>query len=464
MTANISLVDWQDPPKVARLLENRCLRGPVAVVKAGLFRLCAESLRESGVAGGAGAAGFFVPGRIEVLGKHTDYAGGRSLLAAVERGFCTLAVPRGDRVVCLSDVRGGERCRFALDRDLAVPAGTWFNYPLTVGRRLARNFQNGPLRGADIAFASDLPPASGMSSSSALMVSTFLVLAWANGLADRPEYRANIDGAESPAEYLGCVENGQSYRGLEGDRGVGTFGGSEDHVAMLRCREGLLSQYSYCPVRFEREIALPPGYGLAVASSGVAAEKTGSAMAKYNRASRLAGAVAAAWRSGGGGGEAHMAAILRGGPGAKAKLREILSSPVAGGGEFTAGELTARFEHFVAESEEIIPAAGDALARGDVAEFGRQSDRSQELAEKLLGNQVEETVYLARRARELGAAGASAFGAGFGGSVWALVRRGEDEAFLSRWREDYARRFMHRAAKAEFFLTGAGTGALTIFD
>ncbi|MGH7448520.1 MAG: galactokinase family protein, partial [Longimicrobiales bacterium] len=42
---------------------------------------------------------FFVPGRIEVLGKHTDYAGGRSLLAAVHRGFVVAAAPRPDGAV-----------------------------------------------------------------------------------------------------------------------------------------------------------------------------------------------------------------------------------------------------------------------------------------------------------------------------------------------------------------------------
>ena len=47
---------------------------------------------------------WFVPGRIEVLGKHTDYAGGRSLLCAVERGFCVTAVPRDDDVMRVVDV------------------------------------------------------------------------------------------------------------------------------------------------------------------------------------------------------------------------------------------------------------------------------------------------------------------------------------------------------------------------
>ena len=52
-----------------------------------------------------------MPGRIEVFGKHTDYAGGRSLLAAVPRGFAVAASPRNDGRVRVMDVRYGTRAR-----------------------------------------------------------------------------------------------------------------------------------------------------------------------------------------------------------------------------------------------------------------------------------------------------------------------------------------------------------------
>src|SRR6476660_8036731 len=48
---------------------------------------------------------WWVPGRIEIFGKHTDYAGGRSLVAAVPRGFALVAAPRSDDVVAATDVR-----------------------------------------------------------------------------------------------------------------------------------------------------------------------------------------------------------------------------------------------------------------------------------------------------------------------------------------------------------------------
>src|SRR5207237_3528995 len=132
----------------------------------------------------------------------------------------------------------------------------WSNYPFTVMRRVARNFPE-ELRGVDLAFASDLPPAAGLSSSSALIVATFLALADANDLTNRAEYAAAVRGAEDLAAYLGAIENGSSFRDLAGDRGVGTQGGSEDHTALLCARPRALVQYAFAPIRFERAVRLP---------------------------------------------------------------------------------------------------------------------------------------------------------------------------------------------------------------
>jgi galactokinase len=80
----------------------------------------------------------------------------------------------------------------------------------------------------------------------------------------------------------------------------------------------------------------------------------------------------------------------------------------------------------------------------------------------MLHNQIPETVFLARRARELGAVAASAFGAGFGGSVWALVARREAEALAARLAADYRERFPQHADLAEVFVTQAGPPAAMV--
>ena len=401
-----------------------------------------------------GARRYWVPGRIEVLGKHTDYAGGRSLLCAVERGFALAAAPRSDALVRIHDLRRDERIEFDFDAALVPTAGRWANYPMTVARRLARNFGGPPSawKGADIALTSDLPSASGLSSSSALVTAIFLALSDVNDLPAREQYAHEIRRPEDVAGYLGCIENGYSFGALLGDTGVGTFGGSEDHTAILYAKPNALVQYSFCPVRFEREIPLPADHVFVVAFSGVAAEKTGDALERYNALSRAATAVLDLWRRASGRSDPSLGAAIAAVPDAPARIRLMLQEIA----------LRDRFEQFLEESTEIIPTAAAALARGDMERFGKIVDYSMDLATRLLGNQIPETVFLARAARDFGAAAASAFGAGFGGSVWALLPDAAAGDFMARWTEAYAVRFPEAAKRAEFFLTRAGSAALKL--
>ena len=425
--------------------------------KGELFVLGGRGLGRLGHGGETRVRVFFVPGRIEVLGKHTDYAGGRSIVAAVEKGFCIVAVRRQDDIVRVFDAAGGEQIEFRIGGEFWGKVGHWSNYAWAVVKRLGENFSGG-LRGADIVFVSDLPAAAGMSSSSAMIVGFFLVLSAFNELADRQEYRANIRSVEDLAGYLGTVENGQSFGSLAGDKGVGTFGGSEDHTAILCCGAGRVSQYCYCPVRFERSIDLPGGYVFAVASSGIVAEKTGAAKDKYNRISALSRCATEVWNEASGRADAHLGEALGNGCDAAARIREVLRD--SNDGRFRPEELLGRFEHFFIESEQIVPAAGDALCSGDMGRFGEEVVKSQEMAERLLGNQVPETIFLARSARELGAFAASAFGAGFGGSVWALTEIDKGEEFVRSWSASYGERFTEAGERAVFLLTRPGPAVL----
>ncbi|HVO35493.1 MAG TPA: galactokinase family protein [Gemmatimonadales bacterium] len=393
----------------------------------------------------------FVPGRLEVLGKHTDYAGGRSLLCAAERGVCFAARPRIDAQVRVVDAASKETADFTIGPALRRAPGHWANFPMTVARRIARNFP-GPLTGADIAFASDLPPAAGMSSSSALIVGFFTVLADVNRLERRHEYLENIHSLEELAGYLGAIENGRTLGSLRGDAGVGTAGGSEDHTAILCCRADALSQYAFCPIRHERTLPLSGGWTFAIGVSGVVADKNGPAQQSYNRAARTVDAIMEAWRAATGRSDLWLADAVASAPDAPERMREILRAAAT-----EPEPLLARLEQFVAESTEIVPEAGDCLARGDVEGIGVLVDRSQLGAERWLGNQVPETVALARSARMLGAAAASAFGAGFGGAVWALVRTAEADDFLERWGREYRSAFPAREPHSRFFLTRPGS-------
>jgi galactokinase len=416
--------------------------------KTELFRAAGASL------GASDPKRWFVPGRIEFLGKHTDYAGGPSLVCAVDRGLSVGAALRKDDVVRVTDVGRHDRVEFPLRADVAAPEG-WGNYAATVVRRIARDFPAAK-QGVEIVFASDLPAAAGVSSSSALVVALFTAIADANRLHEDPAFAWISGRPEELAGYLACVENGESYGAFAGDRGVGVFGGSEDHTAILCCVSGHLSQFRYCPVRLDQQIPLPNDWTFAIASSGIRAEKAGPARDRYNAASLSAGAVLDVWNAASGLREPSLDAAVRRSPEAPDEIRAALKRSERS--DFGANVLLRRFEHFFLESQELLPAAAKALAARDDRALGEIVDHSQRGAEELLGNQVPETISLARSARGLGAIAASAFGAGFGGSVWALVGRREALAFLTEWRAQYARAFPDSSRQAEFLTTGAGPG------
>jgi galactokinase len=404
---------------------------------------------------GLGAAetdAWFVPGRIEFLGKHTDYAGGRSLVCATEQGLCLLARPRAERALRIVDALTGERAELALEPDLPIPSGEWAAYPATVVRRLVRDF--GPLlQGVELGFASDLPRDAGLSSSAALVVGVALAVAGVNGLEESPRWQEAFPDREALAGYLGAVENGKAFGFFGADFGVGTLGGTQDHTAILCARHGKLCQYGFDPVRFEREVPLPAGYLIVVGVSGVAAAKNRGALLHYNERAEAVASLLEIWRDRTGRQDPTLYAAIASAPGARARLAGFLSGHAERQG------LEARLDQFAAECLEIIPATGDALVRGDLAGLGPLVDRSQSGAERGLGNQVAETMHLQRSARRLGAVAASAFGAGFGGSVWALVAVEAAEDFRNAWQQDYAAAFPERVGNAQFRLTSAGPAA-----
>lgn len=386
---------------------------------------------------------WWVPGRLEVFGTHTDYAGGRTLVAAVPRGFAFAASARADAQVRAEDAAseesvtidptsptsasiGARGARPLLAR--ATGAYGWRHYVEVVVERLARNFP-GAQAGADIVFASDLPRAAGMSSSSALMVgiATALVRLWE--IRARPEWRAHVRGLLDEAGYYACIENGRNFGDLAGDSGVGTHGGSEDHAALLCGQPGALSAYAFVPMRHLDTVGVPDDWRFIITPSGVAAEKTGAALDSYNRLARGAEVLLDLWNRCEAP-HASLASALVSDPSAPARLRDITRASRVDG--WPADALESRLQHFIREDARV-PRALQAFRHGDAEMLRAIAAASQTDSAELLRNQVQETVVLARRALECGAFAARSFGAGFGGSVWALVQGDHAEWFAPSW-------------------------------
>jgi galactokinase len=404
-----------------------------------------------GFAGGVFTHGWWIPGRLEVFGKHTDYAGGHSLVGAVPRGFVLAARGRQDGTVRLLDAGREQRVELVPPFDTHAFTG-WRHYAHVAARRLARNFPDASI-GADIVFASSLPSASGMSSSSALVVGIVTALSELAGLRTRPEWRENVRSRVDEAGYYACFENGLSFGTLRGDAGVGTHGGSEDHVAIVCGSAGQLGAWQFVPIRHVADVRVPDAWSFVIAASGVAAQKTGPARESYNRLAQLAADLLDTWNQVEPA-QPSLHTALATSASAPDRLRHLLERSGQEGGRHAA--LSARLDHFLREDARVTEAL-DAFRTGNRAALGNLSADSQDDAETLLGNQVPETVALAQLARDHGAFAASSFGAGFGGSVWALVDRGEAPAFAERWSADYRARFPVRTA-ATTFISRPGPG------
>ena len=378
----------------------------------------------------------FTPGRIEIFGKHTGYAGGHSLIAAVPRGITLAARKRPDGIVRVGDIFDGQ----VIEVDPSRPAPPHYRglqrYVHVVAHRLFVNFPGCEL-GANIAIASDLPRASGMSSSAALVTGVALALVERAGLRARAQWQEYLRGVPELAWYLGCVENGLDFPGLPGAAGVGTHGGSEDHTAILACRTDHVSLFRFVPVTPLGETRMPADWTFVIASSGVQADKAGSVMVRYNRASNLARALLTIWNRRAPQAAPSLADALGSTPGAVDQLTEWLEP--SRDGEFSISDLDKRLRHFVGETARA-PQAARAFRDADRTTLGRLSDDSQRDAAELLGNQIPETTLMAKMARALGAFASSNFGAGFGGSVWAAVPLADAAAFGEEWIRAYERK------------------------
>ncbi len=371
----------------------------------------------------------YVPGRIELLGKHTDYAGGVSLTCASSRRMVALLVESRDAGITFIDDVTGERERIAYDGSAVVKG--WASYADVAVRRVVERFGK-PRRGATVVFMSDIPKAAGMSSSS--VVTTMAVLAALSLGENGP--RDGLQTLGELATFLGAVESG-----------VGTQGGSQDHTAILMGKDGKVSLYGYHPVERLLDLDWPADMHLIIGVSGVKASKRTGAKELYNAAAALARRI-------GEGGAADRALPLMGSileykdieeSGIIEMIDAIAESPE------DRTRLWHRFAQFHDECTVVIPDAVEAWRAADWETFGDRVAYSQQMAEEWLGNQVPETSWLVRSAREHGAVAASAFGAGYGGAVWAMVPAVRSAEMMEQWSAAYGRAFPDRTGKALFF-------------
>ena len=325
----------------------------------------------------------FAPGRVELLGNHTDYNGGVVLSAAIQMGIRVSGRARGDgKIVISSEGIDGE-----VTADLAVglsPSGGWADYPLGVVAMLRE--AGAPVGGFEARFAADLPPGAGLSSSAALEVATAVFATRLYPFELAPLEMAKIcRRAENDFVGVSCGLLDQ----------VSSIFGKRDHVVFLDCRAESVE-----PVPF------PDSLGLLIIHSGVKHALTGG---EYNErrdqcfeAARLMGVEA---------------------------LRDVSSEQL-----FAAGLpplVERRAAHITGENERVFAALA-ALRAGDGDIFGRLMTASHRSSMANFENSTPELDALVDLAiRQPGCHGARLTGGGFGGAIVALVD-GEKSAAIAQ--------------------------------
>ena len=326
--------------------------------------------------GRAPASFGFVPGRVNLIGEHTDYNGGAVLPTALSLGTTVGLAPRADgrvRVVSRGFKAVAER---GLDE---APTGHWSDYALgavSEARRL------GWLEGADIAVASDVPAGAGLSSSASLLVN---VLKRAREVADAGMSDADIAHAA---------------RRVETDF-IGVPCGIMDQMAVAVAAPGhalFLDTHTLT----HRAIALPGDPVLAVLHSGVERELSDG---RYKvRAQECAAIKEALGRDD----------ICRADP---ARL-DTLDDPV----------LRRRLRHCITEHARTVEAAG-ALEGGAWERLGRLMRDSHASMRDDFAITTPEIDALVATCEAKGALGARMTGGGFGGCIVALVPRARRDAW-----------------------------------
>jgi galactokinase len=111
---------------------------------------------------------FSAPGRVNIIGEHTDYNAGFVLPAAINRRTTVVACPRQDRLINVASDRFDTSYRLDLEQPSPQPTGDWFDHVLGMVEQLRRAGHR--LSAADLAITSDVPAGAGLASSAALTV------------------------------------------------------------------------------------------------------------------------------------------------------------------------------------------------------------------------------------------------------------------------------------------------------
>jgi len=401
---------------------------------------------------------YWVPGVLNVAGKHTDYAGGSSLNAPIDLGINFLSAPREDHFVQLF-TSSDDTVIININEPLNTETADWSDYCRKVMKRIQDDFQV-TLKGVNISFDSQIPSGAGMAASSSLICGFFKILVEVNQLETHPIYQKYLNTPEAIATYLGCIEYDHSFIGRSDHLGAEIFGGCEQYAAMVCAGGNGFLESQFRPLVLGNHILMPKGYSLVIGTTGVTTKVKHGAVSHLKNTVKIASMIAEIWRQETGKSHKHLGEILDNDLESETFLRDVFIE--TDDAVYTRDELSKRFEHFVSEHTQIVPAVISGLMRSCFNEVGLQLDRSHKLANLLLSNHVPQTNCLYETAKDHGALVVNTTGSGFGSSVWAIIESNNASLFLEQWQLGYETNFPDQKELALFLETAIAPSFLRL--
>ncbi len=346
--------------------------------------------------GASPAAVASAPGRVNLIGEHTDYNDGFVFPAAIDRATAVAIGPRTDDRLVMNP-GSAEDASFTLSRLYPSERRAWTDYLTGVASLLQE--RGARLSGANMYVYGNVPRGSGLSSSAALELAAAFALIEMNGLAISPIETAKLcQRAEHEFAGVRCGIMDQFISCL----------GRKDNALFLDCRT---LAYEHVPI--------PPGVDLLVCDTGV---KRALAASEYNRRREECNAGVSVLSS-----TLHGITTLRDVTAARFRELEGMLDPV----------VRKRCMHVVTENERVERSAC-ALKKGNLSEFGKlmyESHLSLRRDFEVSCPELDLLVDLCAGAD--GVIGARMTGAGFGGCAIALVNKGLSEGVMARLNAGY---------------------------
>ncbi len=337
------------------------------------------------------------PGRVNLIGEHTDYNDGFVLPVAIDRDVTIVGRPRDDRTVRLHSANFENSTEFSLDHIEKLDRNTWSNYNRGVADVLQKDGHT--LNGFDGAVWGDVPIASGLSSSAATEMATMMAFSAATPALklDGVTMARLSQRAENQFVGVNCGIMDQFISSL----------GKKDHALFIDCRS---LEYQLAPMMQGVTVLVVDTN----ASRSLAASAYNERRAQCEEASRVFGVKALR--------DVSVETFER----RQGELPEIIAKRAA---------------HVVYENQRVLDAV-EAMRGNDVVRLGQLMNQSHDSLRDLYAVSSKELDAVVDIAREMrGVHGARMTGAGFGGCAIALVRPGCSEAVTAGVAARFTARF-----------------------